>query len=361
MMNMRFKEESDGFSEAVRSRVNSYLQNNRYSRFANPFFYFKAILLIGTYLGCYTLVLFAPNGIVAFWSMILMGPLAILIGINVAHDAAHGTISSRLWVNKLFVLCFDLLGANSYIWKKRHVHSHHSYPNVLNMDADLKQNPLIRVFPNDKVLKMHKYQFIYAPFLYLLYTLNWLHFRDYSDFFKEKIGSLRFKKHELSEIMKLLVFKSFYLTYILILPLTLSAMHWWMVAIAFFLMNFAASLLMTLALIPSHVAEYSEFPLPDETGTLPLSWSHHQVSTVIDFATNNVFLNFFFGGFNHHIAHHLFPEINHVHSPEITPIIKETIEEFGLKYNYEASFINAYLSHFRLLKNNGVQPKTSVV
>ena len=71
----------------------------------------------------------------------------------------------------------------------------------------------------------------------------------------------------------------------------------------------------------------------------------------------NWFLNFFFGGFNHHVAHHLFPSINHTHCTAITPIIKQTAQEFGLQYNHEDSFFNAYLSHFRLLKNNGVQPE----
>jgi linoleoyl-CoA desaturase len=133
-----------------------------------------------------------------------------------------------------------------------------------------------------------------------------------------------------------------------------------MVLLAFVLMNFSASLLITLALIPSHVAENSNFPLPDENGVMPTSWAYHQLATVIDFATGNWFLNFFFGGFNHHIAHHLFPNICHVHYVHVTPIIKQTAEEFELTYNHEDSFLNAYASHFRLLRNNGVKALESV-
>ncbi|MBP9794248.1 MAG: fatty acid desaturase [Flavobacterium sp.] len=130
--------------------------------------------------------------------------------------------------------------------------------------------------------------------------------------------------------------------------------------LAFLGMNFTASLLITLALIPSHVAENSLFLLPDENGLMPNSWSHHQLLSVIDFATKNWFLNFLFGGFNHHVAHHLFPSINHAHCTAITPIIKQTSIDFGLPYNHEDSFVNAYVSHYRLLKNNGVQPKTEL-
>lgn len=353
MSTIRFKEENDTFYTTLSERVEGYLEKSNTKRYANGLFYSKALLLIGSYVACYALLLLSSNHLIAFWSMIALGPLAILIGINVGHDAAHGTISRYSWVNKAFLYSFDVLGANSYIWKSRHVHSHHSHPNILDHDADMKQNMFVRIFPQSELLKIHRFQFLYAPFLYLLYTLNWLHYRDYSDFFKSKIGSLQIKHHGINEILKLLAFKMLYISYILFIPLLFSVLTWQEILIAFLLMNFTASILITLALIPSHVAEHSEFPLPNKDGILPYSWSHHQVATVTDFATNNLFLNFLFGGFNHHVAHHLFPNINHIHSTKITPIIVQTIEDFGLKYNYENSFVNAYASHFRLLKNNG--------
>jgi linoleoyl-CoA desaturase len=352
-----FREEPDVFYETLKKRVEEYFVRSNRAKQANGFFFFKAFLLIGAYITFYVVLLTTSHPQLAFWSMVLMGPFAILIGINVAHDAAHNSISSKPWLNKLFLHCFDLLGANSYMWKRRHVFSHHAFPNILNNDADLKQNPLVRIFPNDEVLPAHKYQFIYAPFLYMLYTINWLFFRDYQDFFQKRIGSLEMKKHRKWVFVKLIVFKLFYVSYILVLPLMFSNLSWGMVLLAFFTMNFMASLLITLALIPSHVAENSLFLLPDENGVMPNSWSHHQVLSVIDFATSNWFLNFFFGGFNHHVAHHLFPAINHTHCTAITPIIKQTAQEFGLPYNHEDSFLNAYFSHFRLLRNNGVQPE----
>ncbi|MDX1350447.1 MAG: fatty acid desaturase [Putridiphycobacter sp.] len=351
----RYQEESDDFFKILKQRVDTYFTTNGISRKANSFFFVKAFCLIGTYIALYATLIFSKNVTTAFWAMAAMGPLAILIGINVAHDAAHGNISTKNWVNILFLHCFDLLGANSYMWKNRHVYSHHTYPNILDNDADLKQNPLVRIFPSSEILPAHKYQFIYAPFLYLLYTINWLFFRDFQDFTQKKIGSLTLQEHPKKQIIRLVFFKLLYFTYILIIPLVFSSLPWPYFLLAFFCMNFFASLLITLALIPSHVAENSLFLLPNKEGIMPTSWSHHQVLSVIDFATNNWFLNFFFGGFNHHIAHHLFPGINHIHSTKITPIIKKTVLEFDLPYNYEPSFINAYLSHFKLLKNNGIQ------
>jgi linoleoyl-CoA desaturase len=352
-MGIRYKPEPDLFYKTVTERVDAYFNNNQRSRQANVLFYLKTILLISSYVLCYCAIFACSNASLAILAMICMGPLAILIGINVAHDAAHHAISSKKWINRSFLYLFDALGANSYMWRNRHVFSHHSFPNILNEDADLKQHPLVRIFPTDVLRKIHKYQFIYAPFLYLLYTINWLYFRDFQDFNAQKIGSLENQRHQTKEWIKLFLFKAIYITIIIVLPAWYSQLSLPAFILGFFCMNFAASITITLALIPSHVAEYSRFPLPDKNGLMPYSWSHHQVLTVIDFATKNPLLNLLFGGFNHHVTHHLFPSICHIHYPKLTPIIAQTCQEFGLDYRHESSFLNAYFAHYRLLKNNG--------
>lgn len=353
-MGVRYPAETDQFYQTVSERIEQYFNTSQNSRLANPFFYLKASILVAFYLGCYWVLLKCESTLYAVIAMICMGPLAILIGINVAHDAAHSAISSKAWVNRTFLHLFDMLGANSYMWRMRHVFSHHSFPNILHEDADLKQNPLVRIFPTDVLHKIHKYQFIYAPFLYLLYTINWLYFRDFKDFKARKIGSLTHPRHPSWEWIKLFLFKSLYLFAMIVLPLAISPLTSAWFIVGFLCMNFAASITITLALIPSHVAEHSRFPLPDNEGLMPHSWSHHQVLTVIDFATQNWMLNLLFGGFNHHVTHHLFPGICHVHYPKLTPIIAQTCREYGLDYRHESSFLNAYFAHYRLLKNNGI-------
>ena len=86
---------------------------------------------------------------------------------------------------------------------------------------------------------------------------------------------------------------------------------------------------------------------------MPYPWSHHQVITTSDFATKSKTTTWLLGGFNHHITHHLFPSIAHIYYPEITPIIKRTILEFGLPYTYQNSLFKAYKSHYNLLQKNG--------
>ena len=358
---IRFQPENDLFLSTLKARINAYFDSTATSKYANTRFYAKALFMAAVYFTLYFGVLIFSPSVGSYIAYIALGPLAILMGLNMAHDAAHGAISANSQINKLFLHTFDLLGANSYIWKNRHVFSHHSYPNILNQDADLKQTPLVRIFPSDDIRKPQRFQHIYMPFLYMLYTLNWLVVRDFQDFKKESIGSFKHTRITTSERLKLYGFKAFYFGYILIIPMLYSGFDWWQVLIGYLLMNAAAGFTITLALVPAHVASTSHFPLPDADGVMPHSWSRHQMVTTTDYATDSPTINFIMGGFNHHIVHHLFPKICHVHYEELTPIVKQTAEEFGITYNYESSLLNAYASHFTLLKRNGWEAyKTSL-
>lgn len=45
-----------------------------------------------------------------------------------------------------------------------------------------------------------------------------------------------------------------------------------------------------------------------------------------------------FAGFNQHIAHHLFPTVDHYHLSKVTPLVKETCSEFGLPYHCKSKW-----------------------
>ena len=98
-------------------------------------------------------------------------------------------------------------------------------------------------------------------------------------------------------------------------------------------------------------------PLPDkETGTMKNTWAIHQLLTTVNFSTKNRFVNWFTGGLNHQIEHHIFPHISHIHYTEIAKIVKKTTKEFNLPYNEYKTTRDALFSHFRFLKQMGVQP-----
>ncbi len=52
------------------------------------------------------------------------------IGMGVMHDAIHGSYSKNKKINKLLGYSFNLIGANSTIWKIQHNVLHHTYTNI---------------------------------------------------------------------------------------------------------------------------------------------------------------------------------------------------------------------------------------
>lgn len=346
-----FQKETDNFLSTLQSRVNTYFINNGKSKYGNRTILLKYLTLKLTIIIVYYLMIISENSILSFLCFSILGPLFVTLLLNVSHDAIHGIAHINNKLNSYLRYQMDLFGANSFLWKSRHKAGHHSFPNIVDKDPDLKQTLIVKIFPSSKTMNFHKYQHIYVPILYSVYTINWVFIRDFKDLFDK----ITIRKISSIEIFKFIFFKILYVYIFFIIPIQFSFLTIYQVFLGNLIMHVISSYFLSIALIPSHVSEDSEFPLPDKNGLMPHSWSHHQVITTSDFATKNRLTTLLVGGFNHHISHHLFPLISHVHYSSIHEIIKETILEFNLPYKHTQSLFKAYKSHYNLLKKNGKQ------
>ncbi len=86
------------------------------------------------------------------------------------------------------------------------------------------------------------------------------------------------------------------------------------------------------------------------------SWAIHQLLTTVNFGTGNKIVNWFTGGLNHQVEHHIFPHISHVHYTKISKIVKQTAKEFNLPYNEYKTTRKAIVSHFNHLRELGKRP-----
>ena len=100
-------------------------------------------------------------------------------------------------------------------------------------------------------------------------------------------------------------------------------------------------------------------PIPDESGEIENTWAIHQLFTTANFAPKNWIVNYYTGGLNHQIEHHIFPNISHVHYDQIAKIVKKTSIEFNLPYNEFNTFFDAIRAHFRFLKTMGLKPQNA--
>ncbi len=281
----------------------------------------------------------------------LIGVLLVLNFLNLIHEAMHNTLVKSKTLNSWYVNFFDLMGANSYIWKIRHIWLHHNYPNVMGWDSDFEQSKMLRVFPHGNRSKMHKYQHIYLPFIYPLFIFYWLLIRDFKDFFYKKNLVWKITSIPKIEYVKLFFFKAVFIFYTLFLPMLVLHISFVQILIAFLIMMFTVSIFGLIVLLPPHANTESHFPLPDENGKMPTSWFVHQLSCTTDLKEDNWFIRFFMGGFNYHIAHHLFPSVHHVYYPEVTKVIEKFAGENNLPYK-KFPLITSLKNHYKLLKEN---------
>lgn len=345
---------SDDFFKKMRTEVNeTVLQNSSLYHF-NVIKSLGLLVLFFLFYSC--ILFFGSNTSLLFLFYILCGFTMIVLFINAFHDAAHGALFKKAKHNEWFLYVLELFGSNHWLWMRRHINLHHAYPNVPDWDIDIKQSDIIRIFPNSPLFEYHKYQHIYMWFIYPLYSLNWIYIRDFKDFFGTKNNYVK-KVVEViprKQIFILFAAKIINLFYILFIPMMVLNQPWYLVLAGWFAMHLFGSVLGVVALVSTHVDEDAHFPVTDEDGNLSATWAVHQMIVTKDFSTNSKLANFLYGGFTHHVAHHLFPGVGHTYYPYITPIIMRYAKEYGLPYT-SYPFYHAVRSHFRMLKSKGVK------
>ena len=353
MKKLKFtKDEGTGFYKTLDARIRQYFTENNLTYRGGNLMVIKIalyFLLVAAFYG----LMITTTSLVLFYSFyLLMSLFVLLTAFNVSHDAAHGVaVKSKKWNDILFNLSFNLQGNNAWIWKKYHNESHHLYTNVEGSDIDVLNNPMLRMTHTQQLKPWHKYQHIYGPVLYLLYSLNWFFFRETLMAVGYSSRTIKIKIPAI-EVFNLFFYKILYIGYMIVLPVYLLSFGWQHVLLAFLLNHFMVSIIFTAVLGVSHLSDKVIHPEPDENGRMNMSWPKLQMLTSTDYNSGSVFFNLTLGGFNAHALHHLLPNICHVHYLKILPIFRQTAKEYGIEY-IEMPYYKALISHFRFLKLMG--------
>jgi linoleoyl-CoA desaturase len=276
------------------------------------------------------------------------------VGMCIMHDGVHGAFSKKEWVNNVAGATMFLLGSTGVNWKIQHNVLHHTYTNIEGNDEDIAVRGPLRLSDHAELHSIHRFQYVHAFLFYGLMTLFKLT-KDFSQLARyDKEGLTRQQKiNTTSEYFKMGVVKLLYLFILVGLPILITEFSWWQVLTGFFIMHWVGGCIMSTIFQMAHVVEGAVQPLPDSEGVIEKDWAAHQLQATSDFARNNVFLNWYAGGLNFQIEHHLFPNICHVHYRSIAPIVERTAKQFGLTYNLKSSFAAAFRSHVKRLKELG--------
>lgn len=352
---VRFKNSlHEEFNKTLNQRVNQYFKDNKFGKYGNFEMVVKTMFMFTLYFLPYFLFLL---GVVSttglFYVMaILMGLGKAGIGLSVMHDANHGAYAKKKWVNQLIGYSLNLIGGNATNWKIQHNVKHHTYTNVSGMDEDISpKGGILRFNPHCEVKKHHKWQYIYAWFLYGLMTISWILVKDIlqlSTYTKD--GMLAKQTKNISKAwIWLILTKVVYYSYVLVLPILFSPIAWYHIVFGFLIMHYVAGFTLGIIFQPAHVMEENSYEDVNESDLVEENWAVHQLKTTCNFANRNRLLSWFVGGLNYQIEHHLFPNICHVHYRKLSKIVRATAEEFDVPYRSYPTFRSALISHGRML------------
>ena len=296
----------------------------RTKSFAPLSYYVKAGLLLTTSIGLEIYI--HRSGMYTWYLTGLLGWLFALVGLNIQHDANHGAISRKPFVNRLCGLSQNWIGGSAVDWIHQHVVQHHIETNHVDKDPDIVGNTLLRFNPTKPFTAVQGFQHVY---LFLL--LTFFGFTYIADSVKHNVE--RFHMTKYSSLLhkyrdrELLTSFIFALRW-LVLPgfcstTSSSIMETYMNIAPLFMVG---GTYLSFFFVISHNFEgvQHHYNSDDE------SFLRKQVAS-----SSNVggrWLCFINGGLNYQIEHHLFPRVSHVHYPTIAPIVKEFCHSRGIPY-----------------------------
>ncbi len=350
------KDTTDLIFKQIKLKSEKYFFTQKSGKNANAFLWFKLLSMLTLAAAAYYGIVYVSTFLLLILCYIVLFVSLLIVGLNIGHDAAHHCVTGNKKTDNFIIqFIFAINGMSGYFWQVKHNHLHHIYPNVYNHDSELEITSFFLLDPKQKSHKIHKYQHIYASFLYLTFSLLWLFYVDFAYFFDKNRFEFNNRKTPIIEFTKVIFIKFFYFINFIVLPAHLCSDVFSLTQIigAFVIAHLFVSLgLSYLSYVSHHVEEVDYVQADESAGLINDTWTKHQIITTIDFNPDSRVANFIFGGFNLHVAHHLFPDTCHVHYRALTAIIKETLEENKVDWYKSFTFFEGISSHLKHLKNS---------
>jgi fatty acid desaturase len=307
-------------------------------RDAQPWFYIgKAIFNAVALAGVIALALWSPHPLVLVASAVLYGVMLTQIGL-LGHDVAHRQVFRRgRWVTVSGWILGNFLMGISYTWWTRKHNQHHAKPNHLTEDPDVDY-PMLAFFPEQVGMRKRwampiiKLQAYLLPFL-ALFAFVTLRTPSISLVFRGDMP------RRIQQAIGLALYWS-------IFALFLTQLGGWPEAIAFFFISqMSFSLYNVSVFAPNHKGMMM---LSDDE---PLDFLREQVLTARN-VQGSPFVDFWYGGLNYQIEHHLFPTMPRNQLRHAQPIVEQFCAERGIPY-YQTSLTRSYAEIFQHLKRAG--------
>ncbi len=298
----------------------------------SAYYIFKSIVALATVGLVVWIAAVSTSTIVLLGNAALLGFASTQIAL-LGHDVGHrqGYRGKRLNLFGRYLWGSLLLGISHSWWNDKH-NQHHATPNHVDKDPDI-QFPMI-AFAESQIssrrrifLPIIKFQAFIFAFLFPLQALN-MRLTSASYLLSGKARKPWLQAAGMAAHLGL---------YVLLLSLLPS----WQMALAFFVVHQG-----TFGLYNSSVfaSNHKGMPTIDENGRM--DFFREQVITSRN-VTGPVLVDFWYGGLNYQIEHHLFPTMPRCNLRKAQPIVEAFCAEQGVSYHSTGLFTSyrEILSH----------------
>lgn len=336
---------SSKFAHEVHRRALQELLARGENRFADTGQWLRAAIYLAGSATAYAIALFASeSSLLTPLATGVAAILALMVAATVGHDASHGVMSSKRWVNRVALFgSFSLLGVCGDLWGDRHVRLHHGLPNIQGNGIDADGSSLLRLCPYKPFRSIYRWQPAYCFVIYFLSFVHLVWIEDWT-FLREALRRRPAERWQL--IASFLTCKLVHLIVTLVVPMVVLGPNFLSWLLCYLSAMGCASIAFVLLAVPTHLCEPALFQTPDDAGSLPHDWTTHQVFTSVDWSPDDKLLIALLAGANAHVAHHVFPRYSHRHALWLTRIIRDSANTYGVSYR-ALSYWELLVGHWR--------------
>ncbi|KAK9035818.1 hypothetical protein V6N11_077847 [Hibiscus sabdariffa] len=271
-------------------------------------------------------------------------------------DSSHYQVMASRGYNKLArIITGNCLTGISIAWWKWTHNAHHIACNSLNYDPDLQHIPVFAVssrFFKSLTSCFYGRKLNFDPLARFL--ISYQHWTFYPimcvarvNLYLQTLSLLFSPSRQVPDralnIMGILVFWSWF-------PLLLSYLPNWPERFMFVLASFAVTSIQHIQFCLNHFSANVYVGPPSGN-----DWFEKQTSGTLDIACSS-WMDWFFGGLQFQLEHHLFPRLPRCQLRKVSPVVKELCKKHNLPYRC-LSFWDTNMSTIRTLRTAALQAR----
>lgn len=337
--------------------ANAYLLDQQDHRFADAKMLGKSACLLIACLLFYGLAL-ATNSLLSlsiFYCSFML--LALLLAINIVHDASHNAIFRQAWANRWLNLLVTIpLGLDADCWRVRHIIFHHAHTNIQHYDLDIEENGVLRQTPFQRWKPIMRWQHYYWPLVAAFTFPSLIWFYDWADRAGFTQAQHKMRYQGIRGWGVFLLSKALHVGMTLVIPYCVLNVSLGSLLALYLTSQLLASLVFVMLILGTHWGRATYYQAPAD-GCMAHGFYTHTFNTTYDWTFGNDWSSYWLGGLNLHLTHHLFPNWNHRHYPALSRLVAQVSAQHPLVSYQCVSLPQLLKDQQRFLRAMGQQPK----